>query len=92
MHRGLRKPPRKDIGTFDRHTRGYVEDFREALMRKSKIPCQRGDGCISSKKSLDFGLKLPGSGRVMSSTSANFPGELERVTVNIIIELPNHDK
>ena len=58
MHKGLRKPPRKGLGIFVRHTDGYVEDFRESLMRKSKIPRQRGDRCRSSKKSFNLGLIL----------------------------------
>jgi len=60
MHRDLRKPPRKGLGIFGRHTRGYVEANltkigREALMRKSKIPRQRGDWRRSSKKSFNLG-------------------------------------
>jgi len=37
MQKDLHKPPRKDAGIFDRHTRGYVEDFCKASMRKRSV-------------------------------------------------------
>ena len=29
--------PRKDTGIFDKHTRGYVENFCKAFMRKKSV-------------------------------------------------------
>jgi len=37
MHKSLGKPPRKKIGISDKHTRGYVENFLEPLMRKKSV-------------------------------------------------------
>ncbi|MGB2690434.1 MAG: hypothetical protein WBC36_15740 [Desulfobacterales bacterium] len=37
MQKDLNKPSRKDIGIFDRHTRGYVEDFCKAFMRRRSV-------------------------------------------------------
>ncbi len=51
MHKDLQKPSRKGVGIFDRHTRGYVEDFCEAFMRKGSV-------CRSSKKSLNLGVNI----------------------------------
>jgi hypothetical protein len=37
MHKDLLKPLKKDMGIFDRLTRGHVEDFRKSLMRKGSV-------------------------------------------------------
>ena len=39
-----------------KHGDGYIEDFRGSLMRKFKIPRQRGERRRSSKKSLNLVL------------------------------------
>ena len=37
MHKGSRKPPRKEMGISDRHTHISVEDFCGALRRKRSV-------------------------------------------------------
>ncbi|MFZ0484794.1 MAG: hypothetical protein WAL93_15510 [Desulfobacterales bacterium] len=37
IRQDFQEPPRKDTGIFDRHTRGYVEDFCKAFMPKRSV-------------------------------------------------------